>query len=110
MVAGELDRRGIARGKLRVVKITVGKLTQIVPESLRFGLGIKAETVAFGAVDFVINEAPLKIKCGACGLESVLSRDLAGGGLTMVCPGCGANEPKIIGGREFSIDSIDVDD
>lgn len=110
MVACELDKRGIARKKLRAVKITVGKMTQIVPESLKFGLGIKAETAAFGPVDFIINEAPLKLKCGACGLESVLSRDPSGGGLTMVCPGCGANEPKIIGGREFSIESIDVDD
>lgn len=110
MVAGELDRRGIERGKLRAVKITVGKMTQIVPESLRFGLGIKSETAGFGPVDFIINEAPLKLKCGACGLESVLSRDAAGAGITMACPGCGANEPKIIGGREFSIDSVDVDD
>ena len=110
MVAGELDRRGIARGKLRVVKITVGKLTQIVPESLRFGLGIKAETAGFGSVDFVINEAPLKLKCGACGFESLLSRSPACEGFTMACPSCGANEPKIIGGREFSIDSIEFDD
>ncbi len=110
MVASELDKRGIAAGRLRAVKITVGKMTQIVAESLKFGLEVKSGAAGFGSVDFIINEAPLKVKCGACGFESVLERNAGCGELNMACARCFANQPRITGGREFSVDSIDIDD
>lgn len=110
MIASELDKRKIAACRLRAVKITVGKMTQIVAESLKFGLEVKSGAAGFSAVDFIINEAPLKVKCGACGFESVLERNACCGQLNMACVNCFANKPIIIGGREFSVDSIDIDD
>ena len=111
MVVSELHKRKIAAGRLRAVKITVGKMTQIVAESLKFGLEVKSGPAGFESIDFIINEAPLKVKCGACGFESILERDGGGyGELSMACTNCRANEPRIIGGREFSVDSIEVDD
>lgn len=110
MVAGELGRRNIDKKRLRAVKITVGRMTQIVPDSLKFGLEAKSASAGFGAVDFIITEAPLKVKCGACGAEAVLAREGWDGGPSMACGACGANKPEITGGREFSVDSVEIDD
>ncbi len=108
MVSAELDRREIAPSALRAVKIKAGCLTQIVTESLKFGLDVKAKAAGFINVSFIINEAPLKIKCRSCGCESVISPKTVDI-FDMSCPACRSKDSIVLGGRELIIESIDID-
>ncbi|HPG56427.1 MAG TPA: hydrogenase maturation nickel metallochaperone HypA [Candidatus Wallbacteria bacterium] len=110
MVRAELEKRNIDKSRLTAVKITVGKMMQIVPDSLKFGLEIASRAAGMHNAEFVIKEAPLKVKCGGCGREECMQRGAGGEDFSMACKKCGANNPQITGGREFTIDSIDVAD
>lgn len=110
IVLAELEKRNIDKSRLTAVKITAGKMMQIVPESLKFGLEIASRAAGMPKAEFIITEAPLKIRCGSCGREECMRRASGAEEFSMACKKCGANNPQITGGREFTIDSIDVAD
>ncbi len=85
------------------LRIRIGALTCIEPETLRFAIGVLcADTAARGCrVDFV--RVPCRLACEACGVQS--DRELLD-----PCPSCGATGGAIVTGRELSLESIDIDD
>jgi len=104
IVKDEIEKRDIKILKLKSVKIKLGKFVQVVPDSLKFGLEALGRGDGFGGVDFIINEMPFIVKCPDCEREEEIEE------MVLKCAGCGSVNLKVVGGREFYVESIEVDD
>lgn len=85
------------------VRITVGELTEVVPDALQFAWEHSTPgTLAEGAV-LEVTETPGRSECLQCG--AVFEHDR----FDRHCSACGAFVTKPIGGDELRIDDIDAD-
>lgn len=89
--------------KIRTIRLLLGQFSGIVPECIQMYLDLLSEgTIAEGAkVEATV--LPLKVRCRDCGLESGITRS------RIACPSCGSLRLQILSGREFMIDSLEVD-
>jgi hydrogenase nickel incorporation protein HypA/HybF len=89
--------------KVRRVRLQVGRLQMVAPDSLRFSFELVAEgTVAAGAALEMV-ETPARLRCGQCGAESEL--DLP----PFNCRHCGASDIEVISGDEVMVDSVELE-
>lgn len=86
------------------VNVTIGPLSGISPESLRFCFTEVANSEGFGRPELVITEIAARLVCLACGNE-YQAADFYDG-----CPSCGSIDRKILSGREFTVDSVEFDE
>ena len=85
-----------------VVSMRVGRLRQVVPDSLRFYFEIVArDTVCDGAV-LDLDVIELQLRCGECGARWSPELPVFRG------PDCGSAEVAIESGEELEVDSIEV--
>jgi len=88
--------------RIRVIRLRVGKLTQVVPESVEFYLGLLAQNTAAAGAKLEVEAVPVVVKCTVCG-ECYCPEHLDFG-----CRRCG--EPTdIVSGRELYVDSIELE-
>ena len=89
---------------VKSVRVKVGKLTNILPDSLVFSFeALVKDTDLDGAV-LEIEHLPIKIKCAECGAVST-SDDFQ-----FSCEKCGGNQIKILSGNEFLVSEIELND
>jgi hydrogenase nickel incorporation protein HypA/HybF len=89
--------------RVNTVRLTVGALTALVPDSLQFAWEcLTPGTLAEGAV-LEINETPGRSRCLACGSE--FDHDQ----WDYRCTTCGGMATELIAGHQLSIDNLDVD-
>lgn len=88
---------------VEVVRVRVGALRQVVPDSLLFCWSIVREHEGLGAAELQIESVTAAVECGACGATSdIASR------FSVCCPVCGSGSVEVIRGEEFLVTSIDV--
>jgi hydrogenase nickel incorporation protein HypA/HybF len=98
-------------GAQRIVRINlvVGDLSGIVGESVQFYFDIISRgTLAEGA-ELVFRRVPAGFRCRACGAEYEPHAPGAAPDMTWACPACGQLQPEVVGGREFLVESIEVE-
>ena len=89
---------------VKSVRVKVGKLTNILPDSLVFIFeALVKDTDLDGAV-LEIEHLPIKIKCAECGAVSTSDDFL------FSCEKCGGNQIKILSGNEFLVSEIELND
>jgi hydrogenase nickel incorporation protein HypA/HybF len=91
--------------RVNVVRLTVGELTEVVPDALQFAWEcLTPGTPVEGAV-LEIRETPGRSVCMVCGTEFEHDR------FDRRCTAseCGSFSTQEISGRELKIDDIDVD-
>lgn len=86
------------------VSITVGPLSGICPESLSFCFTEIARMEGFGEPELVITRTQARLVCLDCGIEYEAEDFYRG------CPECGSISRRILSGREFTVDSVEIDD
>ena len=89
--------------RILAIRLRMGPLNGLVPECIQLYLDLLAEgTIAEGAkIEATI--LPLKIRCRDCGREGeIIRRHLA-------CPFCQSLRLQILSGKEFLIDSMEVE-
>jgi hydrogenase nickel incorporation protein HypA/HybF len=89
--------------KINEVVLTIGTLSQIVPDSIEFYFEILTKDTIADGVKLTINMIPAMAKCRACGNE--FNAD----DMVMKCPKCGDFFSELIAGRELAVDYIDID-
>ena len=89
--------------KIRTIRLRLGPFSGIVPECIQMYLDLLSEgTIAQGAkIEAVI--LPLKVRCRDCGQESEITRS------RIACPFCSSLRLQILSGKEFIIESLEVD-
>lgn len=89
--------------RITVVRLTVGELTEVVPDALQFAWeAITPGTLAEGATLEVLHVGA-RSKCGDCGLEFAHDR------YDRSCPECGGFLTSVLAGRDLSVDTIEID-
>jgi len=102
IVREEMQVHGIRR--LLAVRLAVGELSAVVPDSLHFCWGMVSEGTAAEGSRLVIEQIPVRARCGACGLDFEV-RDFR-----FVCPVCEGKEIDLLSGRELVIQDLEVED
>ena len=89
--------------KIRRINLVIGELSSVVEDSIRFCFDvISRQTPAEGATLSVTRTRAL-IRCAACGSEFGYERE-------GICPQCGGRIGEVIAGREFYMESIEVEE
>lgn len=95
------DEHGAKR--VKSVRIMLGEYSGVVPQCIQYYFDVVSkDTVAEGAF-LDIQRLPVVIRCNTCEKESRIDR------LHVACPLCGSTDLKLIGGREFYIESLEVE-
>ena len=92
-------------GSTRVVtlNLTIGKLSSIVDDSVQFYWDIiSKETIAEGA-RLVFKRVPIELVCLNCNKQYIPEQE------DFACPDCGSVRIKVISGKEFFLESIEVE-
>lgn len=88
---------------LQRIKISVGRISGVDAEALRFALESLRKSTLLGSAELDISLQELKIKCNVCGAETEVAQ------FDFKCASCGACDYEIISGDELEITEIEVD-
>jgi hydrogenase nickel incorporation protein HypA/HybF len=96
--------KGAKERKVQGITITIGELSGVVEDSVRFCFDIVADqTAAEGAV-LTFHRVGALLRCNQCGFEFKMEKG------DWACPRCGNLGGALMQGRECYIESIDVED
>ena len=90
--------------RISKINLVVGELSRVVDDSVQFYFDfLSKDTMAAGAA-LVFDRRPAVYRCREC--ETTFHPE----GFAWECPACSALGFEVLSGREFRIDSIEVDD
>lgn len=100
IVTGALENQNA--GRIERIKIKVGAFSGVVPELIEDCFGpASAGTPAEGA-SLCFEKVPVTVSCSDCGKTGEIKEH------EFTCPYCGSDHIRIVTGREFYIESIEV--
>ncbi len=101
-----VNRHAEQAGASRVARIhlVIGDLSSIVDDSVQFYFDYLSEGTLCAGATLVFRRVDVKLECGNCG-ESWQPE-----GADWRCPACGVAQAQVTEGREFFVDSIEVED
>lgn len=88
--------------RVRRINLKVGRMSAVVPESLRFCFTVAADKTNAAGAELAIEEIPVLVRCGECGRQWTIDTP------DFVCPECGSGQVELLTGRELDIVSIEV--
>lgn len=90
--------------KVNKIKITLGEMTGCVPQYIQEYFDIVSEGTIAHKAALEFKRTPAAAKCSECGRETKIIR------FRFRCEHCGSPKLKIISGKEFFVESIDIED
>jgi hydrogenase nickel incorporation protein HypA/HybF len=100
----ETALRHADRRPVTVVALRVGRLRQVVPDSLTFYWEIVARGTACDQARLAIDEIDAQLQCTACGHEWRPSWP------QFHCAACGAAQVTVVAGEELEVEYIEVEE
>ncbi len=88
--------------RIKKVNVKIGKLSAVVPVSLRFCFEIAVKDTRLSGAELVIEEIPVRARCRECSKEWMIHDP------DFKCIECGSGKIDILSGRELDIASIEV--
>ncbi|RLC25960.1 MAG: hydrogenase maturation nickel metallochaperone HypA [Deltaproteobacteria bacterium] len=101
IIREEMARHNACR--LRSVRLRIGRLSAIVPESLSFCFEIITTGTDLEGAKLLMDLVPLRGRCRQCGREFEIEE------YAFECPLCGGPDIETTAGRELSIVDMEVD-
>ncbi len=97
----EAERHGAK--KILEIRLKIGELSGVLPECIQEYFNIVSQgTIAEGA-RLSVEKIPITVRCAACGYEGGIEKR------KVFCPECESTDIKIIAGREYFVDSLEVE-
>ena len=90
--------------KLVSVRVTIGPLAGISGEVLAFCFPEVANARGFGKPVLAITYVQARMQCVPCTCEYLVDS------VYVTCPSCGSLDRLVLSGREFMIDSVEVEE
>ena len=90
------------RAQVEKVHLNIGKLSAVVPDSLRFCFDFTTRNTPLDGAELVINEIPAMAKCRGCGHAWTID------GPVFNCPECDDGNIQMVSGRELEVESIEI--
>ena len=93
-------------GERRVTKVElkVGRLKQVVPDSLEFAFGLVTEGTVLEGAELEIEDVPARVRCRDCGAEGEVD------GFPFGCSSCGSSLVDVVAGEELQVESLELED
>ena len=89
--------------KILEIRLKIGELSGVLPEYIQYYFDIASKgTLAEGA-KLSSTTIPVSIECPDCGFAGAIDRK------KIRCPECGGTRFRITGGREYYVDSLEVE-
>lgn len=101
-IAGVVKPHAAGR-RVDVVRLQVGALRQVVPETLSFCWTIVREHEDMPDAELVLELVPAQVRCRGCGKQSQIESRWS-----VLCPQCGSADVEVVAGEEFLVTSVDV--
>lgn len=89
--------------KVQQVNLVIGQFSSIVDDSVQFYWEIIAENTLAEEAQLHFERIPGEMTCTTC------KHIFHPGNETFTCPSCQSSAVRVSGGREFQVDSIDVE-
>jgi hydrogenase nickel incorporation protein HypA/HybF len=102
-VQQEVDRAG-QQGRVRRLDVSIGRLSGVYAEAVRFAFGLLAPGTVVEGAELVIDEPKPACVCRACHARIEIDD------LVVQCPKCAADEITIEGGRDMMLQSIEIEE
>jgi hydrogenase nickel incorporation protein HypA/HybF len=87
-----------------VVRVSVGRLRQVVPDSLRFSFEIVSRDTVCAGARLELEEIEVRLRCAAC------TREWEPEIPAFRCPRCGSADVTIEAGGELVVEEIEVEE
>jgi hydrogenase nickel incorporation protein HypA/HybF len=91
--------------RVRAIDLVVGDLASIVDDSVQFYFDLLSRDTPAAGATLNFRRVPAVVTCADCGHSAQTSLPLP-----EACPACGGRRLQVSGGREFYVESIEVDD
>ncbi len=91
------------------IHLVVGDLSGVVGESVQFYFDIISRGTPAEGAELAFRRVPAGFRCRACGAEYEPRSQAEAAELAWACPSCGEVRPEVTGGREFMVESIEVE-
>jgi hydrogenase nickel incorporation protein HypA/HybF len=98
----ETAQRHAERRPVTLVALRVGRLRQVVPDSLSFYWEIVARGTVCDQARLEIDQIDARLHCAACG------HDWTPGWPEFHCAACGASDVTVVAGEELEVEYIEV--
>lgn len=95
---------GLPVKKVNNVTLSVGVLSNALPDALEYAFFSLAEKTIFEGAKLIINKTGFTVKCHDCGSEFSACE------FPIICPTCLMSNYAIVGGDEVYIESIDYEE
>ncbi|SEF77048.1 hydrogenase nickel incorporation protein HypA/HybF [Caloramator fervidus] len=101
-IASEVAEKNKAK-KVLNIKIKCGDFSGVVPSLIQEYFDIVSKGTIVEGAKLIIDRVPIRIYCFECQSESEIQRS------QICCPKCGAYKYKMISGKEFFVESLEVE-
>jgi len=100
----EISRRHAEGRTVVSVRVQVGHLRQVVPDTLERCFAIVAQQSGLAGATLEIVEVPAQVRCRGCGALTVLER------FELRCGSCGGTDLEVVAGEELLVESLELAD
>jgi len=101
-IAGVVRPHAAGR-RVDVVRLQVGALRQVVPETLTFCWGLVRDHADMPEAELELELVAAEVACRACGRQSRIESRWS-----VYCPVCDSADVTVVRGEEFLVTSVDV--
>lgn len=101
-IAGVVRPHAAGR-RVDVIRLRVGALRQVVPDTLEFCWTLVREQQDMPEAELELELVPAAVRCQACGRHSEIESRWS-----VACPECGSADVEVVAGEEFLVTSVDV--
>ena len=88
---------------VKSVKVRIGKLSNVLPDSLRFCFEAITKDSNFEKTQLILNIIPISIKCNDCKKLTEIND------FVFSCPGCNSTNINVVAGNELNIEEIETE-
>ncbi|HZD60462.1 MAG TPA: hydrogenase maturation nickel metallochaperone HypA [Anaerolineae bacterium] len=90
--------------KILTVTVKAGTLVGLVEDSMQFYFNYLTRTTIAEDAELIVEHLPAVVSCNSCGRKSEVSVFEV-----FTCPRCNGFSVELISGREFYVDSIEIE-
>ena len=101
-IAGVVKPHAAGR-RVDIVRVQVGALRQVVPETLSFCWTLVRDHHGMDGAELELELVPAEVACRACGEQSAIASRWS-----VCCPRCDSPDVTVVRGEEFLVTSVDV--
>ncbi|MDQ3850474.1 MAG: hydrogenase maturation nickel metallochaperone HypA [Actinomycetota bacterium] len=97
-------RRHADGRKVLLVSMRIGRLRQVVLDTLEFYFEIVARDTVCEGAKLEIEDVPARLHCAKCDQEWEIELP------AYICPTCGPGAVEVVSGEEFEVESIEIEE